>query len=191
MKLEMFCRPSHLLWFAAVFMSISMTAISGCSAVNRIQNNANEIRTLAEESKQEFVKIDEAASATPPRISEIKERSNQGISKQTEIIEKTQVVLEATSGVKDIIPWWATMLETVTVGLSVLGISFILWYSGLGLLIKKLIGYIPSSKKQEAKLLAEAMDEENKTTLREAIAAMRAMDPELNKAFEKTKNAKL
>lgn len=189
----MYCRRLPSLWFAAALLSISTIATSGCSAVNKIQNNANDIRTLAEESKQEFIKIDEAATATPPRVSEIKERSNQGISKQTEIIEKTQVVLEATSGVKDIIPWWATMLETVTIGLAVLGISFILWYSGLGLLMKKAIGYIPSAKVQEAKLLQEAMNEENETTIREAVAAMRATDPELNKAFEKKKkkNAKL
>lgn len=165
--------------------------LASCSAVGKIQSGANEIRTLAEESKQEFEKINEAASATDPRISEIKERSNQGISKQTAIIEKTETVIEATSGVKDIVPWWATTLEVVIVGLAILGTCFALWYSGLGLLVKKLIGYIPSAKIQEAKLLSEAIDEQNKTTIREAIAAMRAMDPELNKAFEKHKNAKL
>jgi hypothetical protein len=163
-----------------------------CSAVGKIQNNANEIRTLAEESKQEFVKINEAASADTPRIAEIKERSNQGISKQTEIIEKTQVVISATSGVKDVVPWWATMLEILVVGLCILGCLFLLWYSGVGLLVRKLVGFIPSAKIEDAKLLSEAMDENNKTTLREAVAAMRARDPELNKAFEKKKkNAKL
>jgi hypothetical protein len=190
MKYEMYCRRLHSLWFAAALLSISTIITSGCSAVNKIQNNANDIRTLAEESRQEFVKIDEAATATPPRISEIKERSNQGISKQTEIIEKTEVVISATSGVKDIVPWWATTIEVVVIGLAILGVSFMLWYSGLGLLVKRLIGYIPSAKVQEAKLLSEALDEQNKTTIREAVAAMRAMDPELNKAFEK-KNAKL
>jgi hypothetical protein len=166
-----------------------------CSAVGKIQNNANEIRTLAEDSKQEFVKINEAASDQPPRVDEIKERSNQGISKQTAIIEKTQAVITATSGVKDVIPWWATTLEIVVIGLCILGCLFALWYSGLGLLLKKLIGFVPSSKVQDAKLLSEAMDKNNDTTLREVVAAMRAKDPELNMAFEnkkkKKKNAKL
>jgi hypothetical protein len=161
--------------------------LASCSAVGKIQNNANDIRTLAEESKQEFVKIHEAASADSPRIQEIKERSNQGISKQTEIVEKTQVVISATSGVKDVVPWWATTLEVLVVGLCILGCLFVLWYSGIGLLLRKAVGFIPSAKMEDAKLLSEAMDEKNKTTLREAVAAMRARDPELNKAFEKKK----
>jgi hypothetical protein len=163
-----------------------------CSAVGKIQTNANEIRTLAEESKQEFVKIHEAAAAEPPRTKEIKERSNQGISKQTEIIEKTQVVIEATSGVKDIVPWWASALQVVVIGLSILCCLLFLWYSGLGLLVKKMVGYIPSAKIEEAKLLSEALDDNSNTAIREAVAALRAMDPELNKAFKKKKkNAKL
>ena len=197
MKYEMYYRLLRLPWSEAASMLTKTIIISlvfflaSCSAVGKIQSGTNEMRTLAEESKQEFEKINEAASATDPRISEIKERSNQGISKQTAIIEKTETVIEATSGVKDIVPWWATTLEVVIVGLAILGTCFALWYSGLGLLVKKLIGYIPSAKIQEAKLLSEAIDEQNKTTIREAIAAMRAMDPELNKAFEKHKNAKL
>lgn len=76
------------------------------------------------------------------------------------------------------------------VALSILGITVLLWYTGLGTLIKKLIGFVPEAKKQEAKLLDETL--QGNTSLRETIAFLRAKDPMLDTAFQRRKeDAKL
>ena len=168
---------------------LSCCFLISCSAVEKIQRNTNDIRTIAEESKQNFEKINDAAITEPPRIEEIKERSNQGISQQTQIIEKSQVVIEATSQVKDIVPWWANTIEIIFISLSILGVLALCWYAGLGNLIHKLIGYVPTAKRNEAKLLAEALDSKEETTLREVIAYLRAKDPLLDEAFRKRRDA--
>lgn len=165
-------------------------ACASCSSVEQIQRNSNTIRSLAQDSKENFEKIHEAASSNPPRLDEIKERSNKGISQQTSIIEKTEGIIEATSGVKDTVPWWANMIEISMVALSTLGIVVLLWYTGLGTLIRKLIGFIPESTKQEAKLLDETLN--GNTSLRETIAFLRAKDPMLDAEFQRRKkDAKL
>ena len=172
------------MWIKSIVLSFLLI---GCSSVEQIQKNSNSIGSLAQDSKINFEKIHEAASAAQPRISEIKERSNQGISEQTKIIEKTQRIIEATSGVADTTPWWAKTLEVSMVALSILGIVLLLWYTGIGSLVSKLIGYVPEAKKQEAKLLDEAL--KGDTSLRETVAFLRAKDSALDTAFKRRKNA--
>lgn len=172
-----------------ITISISLTLV-GCSAVEKIQNNSNSIRTLALDSKENFEKINEAATAEPPRVEEIKERSNQGISEQTEIIAKAEGIIEVTPRVEDVIPWWANFLQILVIGITTLAVIVFLWYSGVGVVIRRLIGFIPEAKRQEAKMLDEAI--QGTTSLREAVAFIRAKDPELDTAFKKRKkNAKL
>lgn len=161
--------------------------LCSCSAVEKIQRNSNDITTHAQESKAHFEGIISAASAVPPRLEEISKRSNQGILEQTAIIEKAQGVIEATSGVKDIVPWWANTIEIVMVSLAIIAILVILWYTGLGTVIRKVLGFIPEAKKDQAKLLDEALNGE--TDIREAIAFMRAKDPMLDSAFKKRKES--
>jgi len=161
--------------------------LCSCSAVEKIQRNSNDITTHAQESKAHFEGIISAASAVPPRLEEISQRSHQGILEQTAIIEKAQGVIEATSGVKDIVPWWANTLEIVMISLAVIAILILLWYTGVGTAIRKILGLIPEHKQDQAKLLDEALS--GKTDIREAIAFMRAKDPMLDSAFKKRKES--
>lgn len=172
------------MWIRTICLSLAML---GCSSVEQIQKNSNEIRSLAQESKQLFEKIHEAATVYPPRIHEITQRSNQGISKQTAIIAETEGIIEATSGVVDTVPWWAHTIEVSMIALGILGVAGLLWYTGVGSLIRKLIGFVPEAKQQEAKLLDETLS--GNTSLRETIAFLRAKDPDLDSAFKKRKNA--
>ena len=75
------------------------------------------------------------------------------------------------------------------VAIAVIGVVVLLWYSGLGSLFRKLIGYVPEAKQQEAKLLDETL--RGDTSLRETVAFLRAKDPVLDTAFRRRKNAKL
>jgi predicted PurR-regulated permease PerM len=169
---------------------VCSVCVLGCSAVEKIQNNSNSIRSIALDSKQNFEKIHEAAVAEPPRIEEIKERSDQGISQQTAIIENAEGIIQVTPKVEDVIPWWVNFIEIVLIALAVLAGSFMLWQSGVGLLVRKMIGYVPEAKHQEAKLLDEALND--RSSMREVVAFLRAKDSDLDKAFKKRKkNAKL
>jgi len=138
---------------------------------------------LAESSKDRFQRIDNAARADPPRAEEIIEESDQGLSEQTQIIEATSIVVESVSQVEDKVPWWASMIQTVAIAAIVVAVLIGLWYTGIGTLLRKVLGFIPEAKKEEAKLLDESLEDPKK--LKEAVAAMRAKDPLLNEAFKK------
>ena len=167
-----------------------LALLLSCSSVEKIQRNTSDIQQLAQTTKEHFEKINEAAAATPPRIEEIKSRSDQGISATTDIVEKAKVVVAATSGVKDVVPWWADLLSIAAMAAVVIGICVILWQTGLGLVVKKLVGHIPEASHQTAKMLDESLQDPSK--LRESVAALRAKDPALDAAFKKRKkDAKL
>lgn len=174
------------MWIRTIFLSLCMFS---CSSVETIQRNSNSIRSIAQDSKQNFEKIYEAAVSVPPRIKEIQNRSHQGISEQAKIIAKTEGIIEATSGVADTTPWWAKMVEISMIAAAILGVVALLWYTGIGTLIRKLVGFVPEAKKQEAKLLDEAL--RGDTSLRETVAFLRAKDPLLDTAFQRRKNAEL
>jgi len=162
--------------------------VNGCSKVAVIQKSSNSVSTLAHSSKENFEKINDAVTAEPPRLTEAEERSHQGIQEQAQIIEETQTIIEATSGVKDVTPWWANTMEIIAISIGIVGVVFGLWYLGLGVLVRKLIGYVPAAKKAEAEMLSNALDSNDPVTVREAVAVMRAKDPELNAAFKKRKS---
>ena len=172
-----------------ILMTILLVlSIPSCNKVQKIQQNSNEIQSLAQASKDNYEGIIVAAQSDPPAISEIIERSNQGISQQTQIIEKAKDTIIQTSQVVDAVPKWMEMLELglwVALAFAILGVS---WYLGLGTLTRRLFGYIPQAKQDEAKLLREALDSESETELREVIAYLRARDPELNAAYKKARS---
>ena len=81
------------------------------------------------------------------------------------------------------------MLSYGFIALAIIGICVLLWYTGVGTLIQKTVYslglFIPEKKIQQAKVLAEAKDETDPTTIREAIAVLRASDPAFNAAYKK------
>ena len=168
-------------------LCVMVINLVGCSAVTAINKSANSITSAAQQSKENFEGIREAVSASPPRLVEATERSNQGIQQQAEIIKKSQDIIEETSKVKDIVPWWAQLAEIIFVSVGLLGALVGAWYLGLGTLTCRLIGYIPERKKSQANILSDALDPSNPTTFREAVAALRGQDPQLDMVFKKRK----
>lgn len=165
---------------------ISLLTIS-CNKVQKIQSNTLDIQKLSQESKENYEGIIIAARLNPPAIEEIVERSNKGISQQTAIIEKAKDTIIQTSEVTDSVPEWMKLVELGLWVALVLGVIVGAWYLGLGTLTRRIIGYVPQAKKDEAKLLSEALDESSETDMREVVAYLRAKDPELNAAFLKRK----
>jgi flagellar biosynthesis component FlhA len=186
----------------------------GCSSVKKIQAGSNTINTASTTTTKALEEIKEAAIVADhsleviyenvkeiPAAEEIKqhvaiaseaqqtiiERSDQGLLEQATISSTVKEIIEATSSVKDAEPWWAVLLQYASVAVISLAVAIILWQTGVGLVIRRLIGFIPTAKKEEAKILDEALSSESETTIREAVAMLRAKDPELNEAFKRRK----
>lgn len=186
----------------------------GCSSVKKIQAGSNTINTASTTTIKALEEIKEAAVVADhsleviyenvkeiPAAEEIKqhvaiasaaqqtiiERSDQGLLEQATISSTVKEIIEATSSVKDAEPWWAVLLQYASVAVISLAVIIILWQTGVGLVIRRLIGFIPTAKKEEAKILDEALSSESETTIREAVAMLRAKDPELNEAFKRRK----
>ncbi len=173
---------------------LSTVILFGCSSVKEISSSNQNIQDKAIQSKEKFEFIhEETRGPEVPDFIKIHEVSAQGILEQTYILKETKDIVQATTGVKDITPWWSEMIVYVMVCLSILGVIFGLWYLGVGHLTKALfmrIGFISAAKKDEAKLFLDALDTSNKTTIEEAIAALRARDTELDLAFKKEKKVR-
>lgn len=105
------------------------------------------------------------------------------------IIGESADIAGAVGNVQDTTPWWGDMITYGAIALAIIGICFLLWYTGVGTLIKKVVYslglFIPDKKIQQAKVLAEAKDDTDPTTIREAIAVMRASDPAFDAAYKK------
>ena len=164
--------------------------IPSCSAVRQIATSNSKIQEMATSSKTGFEVIYKETQFETPDIVIISAVAKQGIIQQTSIIKETQDIVVATTAVKDIVPWWADMINYVMITLAILGVVFGLWYLGVGHLTKGLFirfGWVSKAKQEEADLFREALDTKNSMTIKEAIAIMRAKDPELNQAFKKGK----
>ena len=173
---------------------LSSIILFGCSSVKEISSSNQNIQDTAIKSKEKFEFIhEETRGPEVPDFIKIHEVAAQGILEQTYILKETKDIVQATTGVKDITPWWSEMIVYCMICLSILGVVFGLWYLGVGKLTQAIflkLGFIASAKKEQAKLFIDALDTNNKTTIEEAIAALRAKDEALNAAFEKEKKVR-
>ena len=106
------------------------------------------------------------------------------------ILGESKDIADALSGVKDITPWWANLMQYGFIAIIFIGIVIILWQTGIGQAIRLAIGWIPSNKKKEAALAQSVLSDKNPETVREWIAAKRLSDPEFDAAWRKEQNAR-
>lgn len=158
-----------------------------------------ENRDLATASRGRFDGIGEEARSDTPDIARIEEEAKAGSAEQDKIIDNSNLVIDshheiveevaeiakALTGVQDITPWWAKMITYGLVALSVIGISFLLWYTGIGGFLRGVLGLVTPRARKEAEIAAAAMDTDDPTTMREFVAAKRGLDPEFDRAFRK------
>ena len=138
----------------------------GCSAPERIASNAGDIRTLAESSRSRFVE----------------HRDTAGAAEQTEIIDLAAAISVDAARVDPTTPAWQGTLELALWAGLAIALCVILWQTGLGAMIRGLVGWIPQRQRSAAKLLREAV--ENPQQIREAAAAVRTADPLINAAWK-------
>jgi hypothetical protein len=167
-------------------LALAICAI-GCSDTQRIADASGVIRTNAESSKARFGRVETSALAANDR--QIVTEARAGAKEQAAIIGATEAIVRALPGVKDATPWWATMLTYGLIALSVVGVVALLWMTGLGTFIKRLLAaagmFIPAGERREANIAAKALNDDSDVTLREWIAVRRAQDPMFDAAYRR------
>lgn len=173
----------HLLTSVAVL--ILAIGVS-CSDTQRIADASGVIRSNASESKARFERIEANADTDPPAV---KADAKAGKREQVAILAASEDIVRALPGVKDVTPWWASLLSWGLIALSVIGVVALLWMTGLGAFVKRLLAavglMIPAAERREANLAAKAIDYGSDVSVREWIAARRASDPMFDAAYRR------
>lgn len=174
-----------------IAIAIVAALVAGCSASGRIAAGTNEVRRLAESSRDRFESIGTEAASRDPDVDAIAREAGEGSVEQDAIIEATSEIVEAIPGVTDVTPWWATLLMRVLAALAVLGVAVILWTSGLGSLVKRAFWsfglLLPRSAVSDADLARSMLDPARPESPREYVAARRASDPAFEAAWRRGK----
>jgi hypothetical protein len=170
----------------ALAIAAAICAI-GCSDTQRIADASGVIRANAESSKDRFERIE--AATLDGKYGAIAPDARAGAKEQKRIIGATEAIVRALPGVKDVTPWWANLLSWGLIALSVVGVVALLWMTGLGAFVKRLLAavglFIPAGERREANIAAKALNDDSDVTLREWIAVRRAQDPMFDAAYRR------
>ena len=165
---------------------LSLACCVSCSDARRIADASGVIRSNASESKARFERIEANADSNPPAV---KADAKAGKREQVAILAASEEIVRALPGVKDVTPWWASLLSWGLIALSVIGVVALLWMTGIGSFLRQLLasvgGMIPRRQRREADLAVKVMDEGSPEGIREYIAARRASDPMFDAAYSK------
>ena len=92
------------------------------------------------------------------------------------ILHETRQISTAVAGVKDIVPFWMTLIQWGLGAVVAVALVVLLWQTGIGTLIRVAIGWIPRRVQNEADLAGKMLSDDP-ATAREFVAAKRASDP--------------
>jgi len=173
--------PVLFLMGAIIFLAIAVS----CSPSKQIAQRSQKIAEISRSSEARFLVIGEEAASSQPNMEIISAEAAAGAGEQRDIQGMTGDISTLVTQVKDITPWWADLIGWVAIAASILGIGFLLWYLGIGSLLRAIFSWVPRRKRREAELAAKALDADSEVSIREAIAARRASDPDFDRAFVK------
>lgn len=177
------------LWAIFLLLVVLTTAflLGSCSASTEIAKASTVIRDKAASSKVRFAVIEEEAGTTTPDLAVIKSEAVGGQREQDVILTHASDIQHLLPSVEDQTPYWLNVVEYGLIVLGIIGTCWLLWYTGIGSLIRGLVGFIPRAKRREANLASEALNERSPVTVREFVAAKRASEPEFDRAYERTR----
>ena len=182
----------------------------GCASAKRdIEASAEQVRTYAGTIRADAQSIRNNAQSllqtVPPELAEKVEAIDAAATRIDHNAERVgnvaAIITDRAQQVKDITPWWQTLLGlgfwTIVGGIVVLALA---WYGLLPIVIRALAGLaskvpslfkvlIPDSIRTSAKLDVEAFDP-NDPTMTAAIAARRQADPRYDAAYRAFKGGK-
>tara|TARA_R110000824_G_scaffold144093_4_gene311926 strand:+ start:821 stop:1372 length:552 start_codon:yes stop_codon:yes gene_type:complete len=168
-----------------VIIGISATAMAfACSSKQAIDHSAKNITSHASESLNLANEIIET-TAEPDTA----EKAESIADNQESIIEESSHIRTSLHGVSDNTPWWARLLQQISIAAIVIGIIVLLWQTGIGTFIKKIFWalglFIPKRAMRSAEVDLKATDENHPLSFRESIAVRRTSDPAYEYARKK------
>lgn len=147
--------------------------LAGCSSVERISSSANAIRGEANALE------DHGKAIGDPVV----------IDRSQRIYELAASIHDDLSGVQDKASQLLATLWWVAAAVVAVAVVAFVWQTGLGMAVRRLLGWIPQPVARDADLAAQMMDPDSKEGVREYIAARRASDPLFDSAFRKARAA--
>lgn len=178
----------RILCFGALVIALFLL-MSCSSAVESINSESSTIDKLAQSSESRFVTIADLSDD-----STIQTETEHGIIEQQAIQNSVAEIREVLPRVEDKDLSWMTLLERVSFAGILIATIIILWQTGIGSLIRRLLysvsWFIPSKSRREAEMDMKIADADNDMTIREAIASKRSSDPAYNSAYKKLQGKK-
>jgi phage-related protein len=195
---------------ATIAVATAALTGAGCNSAKRtIEAKAEEVRAYAGTIRDDAQAIrDNAQDLTgtippelAPKVEAIVGAAERIDHNAERIANVSSVITDNAQKVKDIQPWWQTLLGmgfwTIVGGIVVLALA---WYGLLPIVIRALAGLaskvpslfkvlIPDSIRTSAKLDVEAFDP-NDPTMTAAVAARRQADPRYDAAYRAFKGGK-
>jgi hypothetical protein len=162
----------EVLWFAAGILALIVLSVflGACrSAPEAIAGSAVEIRGAAESSRGRFEEL-----AIP-----------EGVAEQELIIAESEAIIRQVPRVQQVPTEWLGTIEWVAIAAVGVVLVVLIWQLGVGRLFRTAIGWLPRNTVANAKLMRESVSDP--AHIREAVAALRAMDPMFDSAYRKTK----
>ena len=178
-----------LVRWPALFLCFSLGCLGIVSCESPTKSISNAATTVIHEATASKIAANEIIGrASEPEVIELAT----GIDgHQDNIISAADTVHENISGVEDTVPWWATVMNNVSTAAIAICILIFLWYSGLGVIVKKMVWslgwFIPAGSRRAAEMDSKILNDDRPVTHREAVAARRAGDPAYNAAYRKLK----
>jgi hypothetical protein len=148
---------------------VASLLLVGCSATERVSDNANEIRAEAR-----------ALSVHGETI-----QDKEVVTRADRIYELAADIHDQLPGLEDRTPAWMETLVWVAVAVVAIAVVIVLWQTGLGQAIRVAVGWIPRKKVSDADLASRMLDEKSPEDAREYVAARRASDPEFDAAWRR------
>ena len=158
-----------------VHKAIILAALTaGCSATKEIASSASVAASAAHSISERAGFI--VANSTQPEIvaAAVVIKGDTAV-----ILHEVAQISTAVAGVKDIVPFWATLIQWAlgaVVAVALVALVVLLFQTGIGTAIRVAIGWIPRRVQNEADLAGKMLSDDP-ATAREFVAAKRASDP--------------
>jgi hypothetical protein len=178
---------SFTMWIGILLASMLILFTSfGCSYVEAISNETENIDNLSQSSEERFVKILDISD-----VKEIDVEAEHGIIEQQAIQNSVSEIRQVLPRVEDKDPSWMVLLGRLSFAGILIAIIILIWQTGIGTLIRRLLYsvtfFIPRKSRRDAEMDLKIADEKDDMDIREAIASKRSSDPAYNAAYEKLK----
>ena len=171
------------LWFVLLLIIGWMLVVNlvGCSAVESINTDASNIERLAQSSETRFITIADLSD-----VDEIDTQAKYGVTEQQEIQDSVANIRKELPRVEDKSPDWMVMIERLSIAGILIAIIILIWQTGIGTLIRRLLysvsWFIPSESKRQVEMDLKVADDKDPMTMREVIAHRRS-NPAYDSAY--------